>query len=118
MDLSSVSFTVSTSADYTWLAHPNTSTANEVLYLNSSGPEVGLTSSNDTQGKLTSIWWTYGGYVMTKVHNASFYAEPIFDTPGWYSLGWSAEDGGTDKVLVTLRTAKPSTYAVLGQPTL
>jgi hypothetical protein len=49
---------------------------------------------------------------MTNVEGATFYAEPTSN--GWYTLSWSSADqSGTNKVLVTLRTIEPSTNTVL-----
>lgn len=81
---------------------------------NSGAGEVGFTSSDDTSGKLTDVWWTYGNYVMANVESAIFYAEPVSGSSGVYTLSWSNVDqSGTDKVLVTLRTIAPSTDSVL-----
>lgn len=75
--------------------------------------EVGFTSPNST-GKLTDVWWTYGHYVMVKVDEANFYAEPISSAKGWYTLSWSSSDhAGSGQTLVTLRTIEPSTGSVL-----
>jgi hypothetical protein len=76
--------------------------------------EVGFTSSDNTSGKLTDVWWTYGNYVMVNMESATFYAEPVSGSSGVYTLSWSNVDqSGTNKVLVTLRTIAPSTDSVL-----
>ncbi|KAJ5664269.1 hypothetical protein N7507_005000 [Penicillium longicatenatum] len=103
---------------YTWVAHPDSSSAawtTKLLYMASSGTgEVGFTSSDNTSGKLTDVWWTYGNYVMVNMESATFYAEPVSGSSGVYTLSWNNVDqSGTNKVLVTLRTIAPSTDSVL-----
>ncbi|KAJ5683454.1 hypothetical protein N7462_006619 [Penicillium macrosclerotiorum] len=109
--------TVSSSAEYTWLAHAdskNASWSTKILYMADGGSsEVGFTASSTT-GKLTNVWWTYGRYVLVKVDGASFYAEPVQGVSGDYLLSWSdSDESSTDKILVTLRTIEASTESVL-----
>ncbi|CAI7609812.1 unnamed protein product [Penicillium pancosmium] len=116
-DVLPVTFTVSGSDGNTFTAHSESkakSLTDQALYISNDGSDkVGFSSSTErSSGKLTDIWWLYGRYVMTNVEGATFYAEPTSD--GWYTLSWSSADQtGTDKVLVTLRTIAPSTNSVL-----
>ncbi|KAJ5103963.1 hypothetical protein N7532_004492 [Penicillium argentinense] len=122
-DVLPVYFTASsTSSDqYTWTAHSasevqSAAVSDKVLYLANDGSDkVGFVSSSErsaTDSKLTNVWWLYGRYVMTKIDGATFYAEPTSN--GWYKLTWStADQSGTNKKLVTLRTIEPSTNSVL-----
>lgn len=83
------------------------------------GPsEVNIGASNGTSSALSNVWWLYGDYVMTNVAEAKFYVEPISGTPGWFSLFWTTGDsvGDNGGEAITLRTTKPSTFAVLGKP--
>ncbi|KAJ6109283.1 hypothetical protein N7486_001517 [Penicillium sp. IBT 16267x] len=117
-DETPIYLTVSLSDAYTWVAHANSSSAawtTKLLYMANSGTsEVGFTLPDNTSGKLTDVWWTYGNYVMVNVESAVFYAEPVLGSSGMYTLSWSNVDqSGTDKVLVTLRTIAPSTDSVL-----
>ncbi|OOQ91714.1 hypothetical protein PEBR_09232 [Penicillium brasilianum] len=112
-----VYFTTSSTEEYTWLAHADSSNATwstKALYLADGRPgEVGFTSSDST-GKLTDVWWHYGHYVMVKVDGANFYANPIAGATGWYTLSWTnSGQGGLDQTLVTLRTIEPSTGSLL-----
>ncbi|KAJ5167801.1 uncharacterized protein N7482_003395 [Penicillium canariense] len=111
-------FTVSSLAQYTWLAHADSSDATwstKTLYMASGGSgEFGFASSDSSTDKLTNVWWTYGRYVMAEVSDANFFAEPIAGVAGWYTLSWGVSAStGTDKTLVTLRTVAPSTDSVL-----
>lgn len=109
--------TVSGSDGNTFTVHSESkakSLTDQALYISNDGSDkVGFSSSTErSSGKLTDIWWLYGRYVMTNVEGATFYAEPTSD--GWYTLSWSSADQtGTNKVLVTLRTIEPSTTSVL-----
>lgn len=88
--------------------------SDEVLYISNDGTDkVGFASSTERSStKLTNVWWLYGRYVMTNVEGATFYAEQTSN--GWYALSWSSADqSGTKKTPVTLRTIEPSTNSVL-----
>lgn len=103
--------------EHTWLAHADSENATwstKALYIANAGSgEVGFAAPS-TAEKLTNVWWTYGQYVMVTVDDANFYAQPIANAVGWYTLSWSSSDqAGSDKTLVTLRTIEPSTNSVL-----
>ncbi|OQE28805.1 hypothetical protein PENSTE_c003G08383 [Penicillium steckii] len=115
-----VYFTVNdatSSSGNTFTAHSESKAkalSDEVLYISNDGTDkVGFASSTERSStKLTNVWWLYGRYVMINVEGATFYAEQTSN--GWYALSWSSADqSGTKKTLVTLRTIEPSTNSVL-----